>query len=290
MDLLLRMKRCIRVTRIQRIHLSLAVFCLGVIVFIAGSCSSPASPGVLPPTQASAPAEPTEAAIEPAPEESEPTKVSHQPLPTNVPGEPTFEPTKAANPPTVAPSPQPAIQEARRLVLDFPPTIRVGGSDVVKLVLEMDDQGDLTPTAEVSGHKVEGEKISIPNLYETHHVLAEARLDMAGVQVVPNDTISEPLLPGKSAIFYWSVSPYQTGNYRGTVWCHLKFLPKEGGNVLDHPIFARTIQIKSITLLGLSVVPAKLLGSFGAILGTVIGFPFLEDILKLIIKKLKSAA
>jgi len=265
-----------RVKHTQRIHLVPAVFCLGVILLIAVSCSSPDIPGDLPPTQAGAPAETT--------------KISHQPLPTIFPGESTFIPTEAASLPTVPPAPQAAIQEARRLVLDFPPTIRVGGSDVVKLVLEMDDQGDLTPTAEVAGHQVQGEKISIPNLYDTHHVLAEARLDMAGVQVVPGDTISEPLLPGKSAIFYWSVSPHQVSNYRGTVWCHLKFLPKEGGDALDRPIFARTIQIKSITLLGLSVVPAKLLGSFGAILGTVIGFPFLEDILKLIFKKLKSAA
>jgi hypothetical protein len=279
-----------RVKQTQRIHLVSAVFCLGVILLITGSCSSPDIPGDLPPTQTGVLAEPTEMAIEPAPEESEPTSASHQPPPpTTAPSGPMILPTKAANLPTVAPSPQPAIQEARRLVLDFPPTIRVGGSDVVKLVLEMDDQGDLTPTAEVAGHQVQGEKISIPNLYDTHHVLAEARLDMAGVQVVPGDTISEPLLPGKSAIFYWSVSPYQVSNYRGTVWCHLKFLPKEGGDALDRPIFARTIQINSVTLLGLSVVPAKLLGSFGAILGTVIGFPFLEDILKSIFKKLKSA-
>ena len=79
-----------------------------------------------------------------------------------------------------APQIAPAIPERRRIILEFPPKIRAGDSDVIRLSLEMDRLGNLTPTAEVAGNKVTGGTVEIPNLYETHHVTAEARLDMAG--------------------------------------------------------------------------------------------------------------
>ena len=46
---------------------------------------------------------------------------------------------------------QPAIPERRRLTLEFPPQIRAGDSDLVRLTLEVDDLGNLTPTAEIVG-------------------------------------------------------------------------------------------------------------------------------------------
>ncbi len=58
-------------------------------------------------------------------------------------------------------------------------------SDVVRLTLEVDDLGNITPTAQIEGNVVVGETIEIPDLYETHNVTAEARLDLAGMQVQP---------------------------------------------------------------------------------------------------------
>ena len=46
-------------------------------------------------------------------------------------------------------TPQPALPERRRLTLEFPPQIRAGDSDVVRLTLEVDDLGSITPTAEI---------------------------------------------------------------------------------------------------------------------------------------------
>ena len=81
--------------------------------------------------------------------------------------------------PVIAPTAQPAIPERRRLTLEFPPQIRAGDSDRVRLTLEVDDLGNLTPTAEFAGNVVKGEVIEIPNLYESHQVIAEARFDIA---------------------------------------------------------------------------------------------------------------
>src|SRR5271157_494877 len=92
------------------------------------------------------------------------------------------QPTSA---PTVAP--QPAIPESRRLTLEYPPNIRVGDSDVIRLTLEVDTLGNITPTAEVHGNIVSGKIVQIPNVYDTHNVFAEARLDIAGPNVRPPD-------------------------------------------------------------------------------------------------------
>src|SRR5689334_20927051 len=107
-------------------------------------------------------------------------------------GEPAPAPTQSVIIPeatqSAAPQP-PAIPEKRRLTLEYPPKMRAGvEGDIVRLTLEVDDLGNITPTADVDGNVITGETIEIPNLYETHDVIAEARLDLAGMQVQPSNS------------------------------------------------------------------------------------------------------
>ena len=174
--------------------------------------------------------------------------------------------------PTAAPTTLPILTELRRLNLEWPPKLREGDSGVVKLVLEVDDQGNLTPTAEVEGNVVRSETVEIENLYDTHNVVAEARLDMAGVDISPMGEISEPLRPGQSATFFWNIRTPQVGRYKGTVWLHLRFIPLNG----DEPdsrtmVSAQVIDVDSVNFLGLGGTPARLLGSVGALVGSVLG-------------------
>jgi hypothetical protein len=197
-------------------------------------------------------------------------------------------PTLAAPVPTIESAPQPAIPESRRLTLEFPPVIRTGDSARIRLQLEVDAQGNVTPTAVVEGNVVTGEVVQIPNLYETHNVIAEANLDMAGVQVQPTGTISEPLSPGQSVTFYWSVRPTESGKYEGTVWLHLRFVPKGGGEESRIPVSAQFLEIESKSFLGfLNGGTARGIGALGSILGSVLGFPFADDFLKWLWKKIK---
>ena len=183
----------------------------------------------------------------------------------------------------------PSIPEQRRLTLEFPPTIRTGDSDNVRLTLEVDELGNLTPTAVVDGNVVTGETIEIPNLYDTHYIVAEARLDMAGVDVIPSERVSEPLLPGEKATFFWSVRPQETGQYRGTVWLYLRFTPKNGGDSLTRTISAQFIEINATTFMGLKAGPARWLGAIGTFISGVIGMPFFEEFVKWLWGKRKKA-
>jgi hypothetical protein len=107
----------------------------------------------------------------------------------------------------ISPTSQPAIPERRRITLEFPPQMRAGDSDIVRLTLEVDDLGNVTPTAEVGGNVVIGETVEIPNLYETHNVIAEARFDIAGMQVSPPGLTSQPLAQGAVRFILLEHSP-----------------------------------------------------------------------------------
>jgi len=188
-------------------------------------------------------------------------------------------------PTSIVPTQLPAISEKRFLTLEFPPRIRAGDSDVVRLTLEMDDSGNITPTAVLDGNVVTGNVIEIPNLYESHHVVAEARFDMAGIQISPPDLSSQTLSPGQSIMFFWSIRPDQVGIYRGTVWLFLRFVDKVSGEESRKAVSAQMVEIEAVNLFGVPAKMVRFAGAIGSVIGTVIGFPFFEDIVKFLFKK-----
>jgi len=68
------------------------------------------------------------------------------------------------NPTEIPETAPPAMPERRYLTLEFPPKIRAGDSDVVRLTLEVDDKGNIVPTAEIEGNVVKGQAIEIQSL------------------------------------------------------------------------------------------------------------------------------
>jgi len=190
-------------------------------------------------------------------------------------------------PESVDTTPEPAIPEMRRLTLEFPPRIRAGDSDIIRLILEVDAQGNVTPTAVINGNVVTGDVIEIPNLYETHHVVAEARMDMAGMQISPSDLTSQTLLPGQSIRFFWSIRPDSVGVYRGTVWLFLRFVDKVSGEESRKAVSAQMVEIEAVNLFGVPARVVRSAGAVGSVIGAVVGFPFFEDIVKFVFKKRK---
>ena len=157
--------------------------------------------------------------------------------------------------------------------------------DIVRLTLEVDDLGNITPPAQIGGSIVTGGVVEIPNLYETHFVTAEARIDLAGVEVQPSGSIYEPMKPGQSVTFYWSIRPQETGVYRGTVWLHLVFMERVSGEKSRMTVSAQIVEIEAVDFFGFPVNFVRTSGVVGSVLGLVTGFPFLEDIIKFVFKR-----
>ncbi len=186
-----------------------------------------------------------------------------------------------ANEPAVLPTPtakpaQPAIPEARRLVLEWPSKIRTGDSDRIFLTLDIDADGNVTPTVWEQGHQTSGETVYIPNLYDSHDVIAEARMDMAGVDISPQGNMDEPMFPGKPVTFTWSISPQKVGTYKGTISVHLRFLPHDGGVETRMPLSVQLVEIRASNFLGMSGSAARLFGGIGVFLGSILG---LDDLI-----------
>ena len=256
---------------------NLCLLLAGAAVFLSTAvCGFGMEAAAPPPAPTSAFFAPTEAAALP----------SSAPAATLLPV--TILPTATVGPTGPAlPAPPPAIPESRRVTLEYPPRIRAGDSDVVRLTLEVDTLGNVTPTAETQGNKVVGKVVQIPNLYDTHFVLAEARLDLAGVDVSPGGEISEPLLPGQSVTFYWSVHPGSGGTYRGTAWLFLRFIDKVTKAESRSPVSAQTVEISTSDLMGMGGGVARTLGGVGSVVGAVLGLPFVDDVLKWIWRSLR---
>jgi len=180
------------------------------------------------------------------------------------------------------------VTETRLLTIERPRFTRVGDADLIRLTFEVDPEQRITPTVETGGNPIDDRIIDIPDLYETHNLVLEARLDMAGMQVAPQDTISEPLRRGQTVTFYWSISPLQAGTYRGNLWVYLNLVPKGGGELLRTALVAHRLEIEARSVLGLPAGMARWAGAVGAVLGLVFSMPFMEEILRRIWRWLKS--
>ena len=215
-----------------------------------------------------------------APSESEPEQ--SPPLQTaTLPNFPATQPTDIPNA---------ELKEQRLVLIEWPEKIRLGDGDIVRLTLEVDETGVVTPTAEIEGHQVTGTPVEIPDLYETHNLVVEARLDLAGAAVSPpQGTIQEPLRRGQVLHFYWSIQTQQIGRTRGTLWLFLNLIPKDEGEPDRKALLSKQLEIETVSVLGLPANLARWTGAIGTAFSVVLGFPFLESLIAGLWKRLAAA-
>jgi hypothetical protein len=99
---------------------------------------------------------------------------------------------------------------------------------------------------------------------------AEARCDLVGMQHTPLGDIQTALLPGDTLHFDWQVTASQPGSVTGVVWFYLEFvsLPGSQAKVLPPlPLSAQEITLRPVSLAGMNVAQARLLGLIGLISG-----------------------
>lgn len=167
-----------------------------------------------------------------------------------------------------------SVPETRLLTLDSPITIRNGEADRLRLTVEAQEKAAAVGSA---------------NVYKTYQVFAETRLEMTGLTVRPIGTVSEPVLPGQSVSFFWSVRPQETGRFDGTLWLYLRFVPKDGGPEIRQAISSQTVEIESTTFFGLQGETVREVGLIGVFCSAVLGFSYFVDLLRWMLRR-KTAA
>lgn len=203
----------------------------------------------------------------------------------------TAAPLPTASPPPsagdVVPSPAPAISEARAVEVEWPVSVRTGNSDLIRLGLVTRAEDYLTPTAEVPGSQTGGTPVEIPDLYATHIITVIARLDAAGFEIDRPGDWAQELAPGEPLRWQWTIRAKDAGRQVAVVTLRLRFEPKAGGAAREREIYNRTLTVNTDTVLGLSGPAAQLLGGAGSVIGTVLGFPFLDKLLAALWSRLR---
>ena len=163
----------------------------------------------------------------------------------------------------------PAILEVRRLVLETPSFLRPGDLARVRLGFK--------PDPDLSG---DGNIDALSNLYDTHFIAVEARLEIGGLPLEPSGTVNRLLAPGQSVDFEWVLLPEKAPVYAGTAWFYLRFLPKDGSASSNLPLAAQRIKLTSTSVLGMSGRLMRWLGGMGALSGVLLLFDLLFSYLK----------
>ena len=155
-----------------------------------------------------------------------------------------------------------SMMEDRQVVLEWPNSMRIGEMEEITLSFEPVHTDALSSNLATE----------FSDVYDSYNIMAEARFEVAGIKVSPADPTREAMPSGQSVKFKWQVSTDQAGPYDGTVWLSLRFLPLDGSQASQIPIFIREVGIHSSSLFGLNETMTFVLGGVGVMLAAVIIF------------------
>lgn len=170
----------------------------------------------------------------------------------------------------------PTVLEIRQIRLEWPKFMRIGDSGFVTLVFE-------PVKSEIIAPKPQAE---LTNVYEGYNLMAEGRLDVAGMQVSPANPRRASMPPGQNVSFKWTIRPSKAVTYPGEMWLSIRFLPLDGGEAIPVPIFVQGVNIHASSLLGLSGPQARLFGGLGSMIGLVLSYDVMIGVVKKVIKKI----
>jgi hypothetical protein len=170
--------------------------------------------------------------------------------------------------------------EARVVELEWPPAMRLGDSDVIRLaVIPAEDA--LVVTTEFEDHTTITQPVPITRL-PGFDLAGVARLDAVGFASVPEGEQVQPLLPAQTATWRWTVRPLSAGQHRIAILLRLRWVPQPGNNrsVVEAAIYDRGLTIQVQSLLGLTTRELALVGVTGIVFGSTLSLPLAAHALR----------
>ncbi len=183
---------------------------------------------------------------------------------------PEAQATATLPPPVIEPTavpPTPVIEQ-RMVELEWPPRLRLGDSDFVRLTLIPLAEG-YTVTTEFPDHTTVTETIQVQ--HESGYALAAvARLDGVAFEISPAEAQEYSLTPGQPVTWRWSLQPQQAGQQRLSVTLLLRWIPLSNS---VHPsretvAFSRSLDVQVVSFFGLTRGQAMTGGLLGLFLGS----------------------
>lgn len=234
---------------------SLALLVLSA--FFLAACG-PAATTAAPTTAPTTAPEPTE-----APEATEaPTSA---PIPTTT-AEETLAPTILA--PTATPLPEERIVE-----MEWPPQMRLGDSDLVRLSLIPSEAGYLV-TTEFPEHQTITNTVSIarPGGYA---LSALARLEGVGFKISPAGNQAQSLPLNETVTWRWTLSPRTAGQQRLFITLALRWTSTDENltSVPEKTVYSKSLTIQVTSFMGLATGPVTAASLIGLTFGVSLSLP-----------------
>jgi hypothetical protein len=230
------------------------------------------------------PEEPEEPVVPVEPTESLPTaaatktKEEETPTPAGMP---------VATPAVPAPS-APVIEE-RVAEVEWPASMRVGDSDVIRLSLIPVEEGYVA-VPEIEGHEVAPTVIPMEVTRPGYTGYAVASLSAAGLEVERAGLAEQLLAPGQPNTWRWTISPDEAGSYTVVVDLTVRWEPEADSDLpgpFEEAVWSRILTVEAHAVLGLSGKQADWMGVGGSALGAVSSVPFVEKGVELLWKRFK---
>ena len=151
---------------------------------------------------------------------------------------------------------QPLNSEVRAVDIEYPASLRPGGPAEIRLsLLAAEGEAD-----------------------DAYSLMASAQLDSVDLQTDRPGDWEQPLLPGKSATWRWTVTAETPGRRQADIIIHLRRIPKNGGAIEEKSIWARTLTFQAGSVFGLPPLIAESLGISGVLLSMLLNVPAAEKI------------
>lgn len=181
--------------------------------------------------------------------------------PTSPAASPTPVPTQVMLPPT-------PIVEPRIVEVEWPNSLYLGDSDVVRMAL-IPTQDGYTVTTEFPDHQTLTQDVPVirPEGYELYGV---GRLYGVGFDIAPEEDQVRSLPLNESVTWHWSLTPQQPGKQRITLTLLLRWIPitDPPGLTREAVAYSKGLEIQVRSFFGLSRGQAMIAGLAGAVFGS----------------------
>jgi hypothetical protein len=165
----------------------------------------------------------------------------------------------------------------RQVTLEWPVRMRIGEDEMITLSF-MPTRAD--PTSP-------GISADYTDPYDQYSLVVEGRFDVAAMKVDPANPRRESMPKGQPLTFHWQINTDREGTYNGTIWLSLRYLPLDGSEAIQVPIYIDPIDIVTTSLFGMTEATAYLISGVGILLALAI---VSRDLIKLIGKMVKPSS
>lgn len=159
-----------------------------------------------------------------------------------------------------------------RITLEWDSHNPIGDISIIKLSFDLDEKNNRSGVSQPStkarfSNSSQNVVFNKVEINEEATKLAEARLELAGIEVKPLGIVGQPFRPGGEVVFYWNVNSLVEGDFQGSAWLYVVDKSVPDNLWSRDPIAIQPIELHWRDLFGLSGKAARYVGIIGLLAG-----------------------